>query len=95
MNVRTDSARTPQGVTPYPTRPIPGPVPTPLHVVPTSLFATDATMLKPASHPPTCNTCHGTGWMDGPPIPYTVGGHTHEYTTVTPCTAHWTDHDPD
>jgi hypothetical protein len=31
--------------------------------------------------------------MDGPPIPYTTNGTTHEYTTVTPCTAHWTDDD--
>jgi hypothetical protein len=31
--------------------------------------------------------------MDGPPIPYTADGQPHEYTTVTPCTAHWTDHD--
>ena len=49
---------------------------------------------QPAQHPRTCQRCAGTGWQPGPPIPYTAGGVPGTYSTVEPCTHHWTDDDP-
>jgi len=44
---------------------------------------------QPADHPPSCRTCRGTGWTDGPPRPDTGNP------TLTPCTHHWRDDPPD
>lgn len=53
------------------------------------------TFPKPASHPRSCRTCHGTGWQPGP----NRYGHAHGepvvYATVEPCTHIWHDDDPD
>jgi hypothetical protein len=51
--------------------------------------------MKPADHPHTCRICHGSGFMDGPPEYETIGGQPHPYTTVTTCTHHWTNDNPD
>jgi hypothetical protein len=42
----------------------------------------------PADHPPSCRTCHGDGWMPGPPRPDTGNP------TCIPCTHHWSNDDP-
>ena len=50
--------------------------------------------LHPANHPRTCAVCHGEGWMPGPPIHSQANGRPVIYETVTPCTHHWTNDDP-
>ena len=52
-------------------------------------------MIKPAEHPRSCTVCNGTGWMPGPPIPGHSLGKPFEYSTVIPCTHHWSGDDPD
>ena len=51
--------------------------------------------MKPANHPATCQLCRGCGFMDGPPEFEIVNGEPHGYTTVTTCTHHWTNDDPE
>lgn len=42
-----------------------------------------------SAHPARCAGCRGSGYMDGPPIIETIGGHPHRYTTVAPCDHDW------
>ncbi len=51
--------------------------------------------MTPSNHPHTCTRCHGCGWQDGPDEYETVAGEPHRYTTVVPCTHHWTDDNPE
>ena len=51
--------------------------------------------MTPANHPPSCRTCRGTGWQDGPISYETVNGQPHPYTSQIPCTHHWANDDPD
>ena len=50
--------------------------------------------MKPAEHPPSCPTCTGTGWQDGPVIHSQANGDPVTYSTVEPCTHHWTNDNP-
>ena len=49
---------------------------------------------QPANHPASCQVCAGTGWQEGPPILGQNHGRPFLYTTVTPCTHHWSNDDP-
>ena len=40
----------------------------------------------PASHPTWCESCHGTGWEDGPVRYAVAAGDPVTYRTVQPCT---------
>jgi hypothetical protein len=51
--------------------------------------------MKPANHPSTCQLCRGCGFMDGPPEFEIVNGEPHGYTTVTTCTHHWSNDNPE
>ena len=50
-------------------------------------------MDKASDHPPTCQTCRGSGWQHGPDIDvHALNGHyLRTYTTAEPCTHHWQD----
>ena len=48
-------------------------------------------MIIPAEHPPSCEVCNGTGWMPGPPILSQQHNRPFEYSTVVPCTHHWSN----
>jgi hypothetical protein len=48
-------------------------------------------MIHPADHPPTCEGCNGTGYQEGPPILSQAGGEPVVYSTVVPCTHHWSN----
>ena len=50
--------------------------------------------MKPASHPPSCSHCDGSGWQDGPPIPGVCEGRPFDYHTVEPCSHEWWRDDP-
>ena len=51
--------------------------------------------MTPADHPDSCRMCDGTGWMPGPPIPSVQHGRIFTYSTVTPCTHHWDNDEPE
>ena len=53
------------------------------------------TFPTPSSHPRSCQICGGSGWEPGPSTPYIANGVHGEYTTVQPCTHHWSNDDPD
>jgi hypothetical protein len=51
-------------------------------------------MSTPANHPPSCSVCHGTGWQPGPDIETVANGDVVHYSSVEPCTHHWSNDAP-
>lgn len=47
-----------------------------------------------ANHPRSCRGCDGTGYQPGAPFTMMANGVNTTYSTVVPCTHHWTDDDP-
>jgi hypothetical protein len=45
----------------------------------------------PTDHPPTCRTCHGSGWQTGPDhiVRHRDGHILRTTSTVVPCAHHW------
>jgi hypothetical protein len=51
-------------------------------------------MSRPANHPPSCTVCRGTGWQPGPDIESVANGQIVHYSSVEPCTNHWSNDAP-